>query len=622
MKIIIPLGGLGERFKKEGYKKPKPLINVLGKCIIFWLLDNLKSDELIDIYIPYNKELSNYNFENILYNRYKNSKLNLIFYKLEEDTRGAAETVKFMLKQIDDIDDSFLLLDSDTFFIEDILQKFKNINDNVIFYFKDYKNIPIYSYIKINDDIVTDIKEKIKISDNANVGAYGFKNGNELLKYIDIILNKNIRDNNEFYISTVYNQMLKDNIIIKTNEVKDFVCLGTPFLLKIFANYKEKDEQIRFCFDIDNTLVSYPEGNWYDTVKPIQKTINIVKELYKEGHYIILYTARRMKTHNGNVGKIIQDIGEITIKTLKDFEIPYHELHFGKPFANFYIDDLSINPYTDSFEKETGFYNINIRPRDFNCIEYIDDIVIKRSKNLENEIYFYKNIPSNIIHLFPKLISYTNDSITLEKIKGINISYLYSNKLLTIDNLKIILNNINTIHNEPVHYNNINIYENYVNKLIDRYKHYDYSDFKNSDDIFYLLNEKLSKYENNNNGEMSIIHGDPVFSNIILCHSDEIKFVDMKGIVGKTKTIFGDKFYDYSKIYQSIIGYDFILNDQEIDINYINNFKKYFEDYIISLYGKDKMEQIKTITNSLLFTLIPLHNNDKCEKYYKLINNF
>ena len=42
MIILVPLGGSGSRFKKKGYKLPKALINVSGKPIIFWLLDNLK----------------------------------------------------------------------------------------------------------------------------------------------------------------------------------------------------------------------------------------------------------------------------------------------------------------------------------------------------------------------------------------------------------------------------------------------------------------------------------------------------------------------------------------------------------------------------------------------------
>ena len=41
MIVLIPLGGLGTRFSNSGYNLPKPLINVMGKQIIFWLLDNL-----------------------------------------------------------------------------------------------------------------------------------------------------------------------------------------------------------------------------------------------------------------------------------------------------------------------------------------------------------------------------------------------------------------------------------------------------------------------------------------------------------------------------------------------------------------------------------------------------
>ena len=41
MFIIIPLGGKGERFKKEKYEKPKALIPIFEKPILYYLLDNL-----------------------------------------------------------------------------------------------------------------------------------------------------------------------------------------------------------------------------------------------------------------------------------------------------------------------------------------------------------------------------------------------------------------------------------------------------------------------------------------------------------------------------------------------------------------------------------------------------
>ena len=45
-----------------------------------------------------------------------------------------------------------------------------------------------------------------------------------------------------------------------------------------------------------------------------------------------------------------------------------------------------------------------------------------------------------------------------------------------------------------------------------------------------------------------------------------------------------------------------------------------FEETFINWFSKKDFDNLKMITNSLLFTLIPLHDNDKCIKYYNLIN--
>ena len=51
MIVIIPLGGKGERFKKNKYNEPKALIKVLGKPIIFYLLENLNLKLVKYVYI-------------------------------------------------------------------------------------------------------------------------------------------------------------------------------------------------------------------------------------------------------------------------------------------------------------------------------------------------------------------------------------------------------------------------------------------------------------------------------------------------------------------------------------------------------------------------------------------
>ena len=46
---------------------------------------------------------------------------------------------------------------------------------------------------------------------------------------------------------------------------------------------------------------------------------------------------------------------------------------------------------------------------------------------------------------------------------------------------------------------------------------------------------------------------------------------------------------------------------------------KVFEDYFLKTYSQEDLQNLKLITKSLLFSLIPLHNNEKCQKYYDLI---
>ena len=51
MNIIVPLGGIGKRFQEEGYKDPKPLIEVDGKPMIEHVINlfDKKNDKYIFI---------------------------------------------------------------------------------------------------------------------------------------------------------------------------------------------------------------------------------------------------------------------------------------------------------------------------------------------------------------------------------------------------------------------------------------------------------------------------------------------------------------------------------------------------------------------------------------------
>ena len=97
---------------------------------------------------------------------------------------------------------------------------------------------------------------------------------------------------------------------------------------------------MRICIDLDGVICQLrAEHETYENLKPVEGAVDKLKALKKNGHYIIIFTARRMKTHNANVGSVIRDIGKVTLDWLDKHDVPYDEIHFGKPWADIYIDD-------------------------------------------------------------------------------------------------------------------------------------------------------------------------------------------------------------------------------------------------------------------------------------------
>lgn len=114
-----------------------------------------------------------------------------------------------------------------------------------------------------------------------------------------------------------------------------------------------------FVFDLDGTLCQEkPSDLSYDQyayVKPYVNMVNYVNKLYDDGHYIIINTARHMKSTGGNVGLINQRVGKITLNWLVRNHVKYHELSFGKPYADYYVDDKAMDIGT-FLEKMKGDY--------------------------------------------------------------------------------------------------------------------------------------------------------------------------------------------------------------------------------------------------------------------------
>jgi len=89
-----------------------------------------------------------------------------------------------------------------------------------------------------------------------------------------------------------------------------------------------------YCFDIDGVLCDDLLGD-YQNSKPRKDIISKINRLYEEGNIIKIFTGRGSKTGI--------DWREFTKKQLESWGVKYHQLIFGKPVADIFIDDKAVN---------------------------------------------------------------------------------------------------------------------------------------------------------------------------------------------------------------------------------------------------------------------------------------
>ena len=97
---------------------------------------------------------------------------------------------------------------------------------------------------------------------------------------------------------------------------------------------------MRIVIDLDGTICPVKQVNQtYADLLPLPDAKEKLNALKEAGHTLIIQTARNMATQESNLGKVMKNIGKITLDWLDEHEIPYHEIYFGKPNAEVYIDD-------------------------------------------------------------------------------------------------------------------------------------------------------------------------------------------------------------------------------------------------------------------------------------------
>jgi len=82
--------------------------------------------------------------------------------------------------------------------------------------------------------------------------------------------------------------------------------------------------------DVDGVLCHTKDAE-YSAAKPIHENIAKINELYDEGHYVVIWTARGATTK--------KNWRPVTQAQLSLWKVKHHELRMDKPFYDEFIDD-------------------------------------------------------------------------------------------------------------------------------------------------------------------------------------------------------------------------------------------------------------------------------------------
>lgn len=237
--IVIPAAGNGSRFFKQGWKKPKPFIDVNGLPMIERVLQNVYQPN-VNAHVLLQTSHSEYC--SVLSDGSLFQKSNLHF--VDKLTEGTACTILKIHEKINN-DAPLLVVNSDQLIELDAALLFEDMAerdlDGLIVVFNEPTRDPKWSYAMLDvRNMVTRVAEKEPISNLATVGWYLFRTGKDFVgAAIDMIVD-NHRVNNEFYTCPVYNYLItKDKRVgVYVIDKSAMHGLGTPQDLESYLNKK------------------------------------------------------------------------------------------------------------------------------------------------------------------------------------------------------------------------------------------------------------------------------------------------------------------------------------------------------------------------------------------------
>ncbi len=247
MIVIIPMSGIGKRFLESGYSVPKPLIEIEGKPMIHHVIDLFPGENKF-FFICNSNHLSTTNMREILLQKCKDATI----FEIEEHSLGPVFAVSKIFDFIPDEEE--VIISYCDYGTEWNYSRFSeqvrsgNYDGGIAAYRGFHPHMlgkDNYAFIREENNELLEIREKKPFTEDrmqefASNGTYYFKNGKILKKYFSSSLSDERNSiGGEFYVSVVYNLLVRDGLRVSIFEIEKMLQWGTPGDLETYLGWSK-----------------------------------------------------------------------------------------------------------------------------------------------------------------------------------------------------------------------------------------------------------------------------------------------------------------------------------------------------------------------------------------------
>ena len=218
------MAGKGKRMRPHTLTVPKPLINVAGKPIVQRLVEDItkvcgeKVDEIAFIIGPdFGKEVE----ENLIKIAQSQGAKGTICY--QEKALGTAHAIMCAKESITG---KTVVAFADTLFKADFVM---DSNQEGVIWVQGIEDPRQFGVVKVNEaGVITDFVEKPEtfVSNLAIIGIYYFKDGDNLKKELQYLLDNNITEKGEFQLTNALENMKQKGIAFTPGKVTEWLDCG------------------------------------------------------------------------------------------------------------------------------------------------------------------------------------------------------------------------------------------------------------------------------------------------------------------------------------------------------------------------------------------------------------